>query len=112
MQEEDYFRPSTRRVLLRGLTSAKRSSTKFAHSRGPTPVSVPGCARLPSGLILTSSGFLIILDGRAPHHGGWWLIEPGEWAIRVELFSLGVDAWAPIMGHTEQRGDSDLKRGT
>jgi hypothetical protein len=56
---------------------------------------------------------LIILDGRAPHHGGWWLIGPGEWAIRVELFSLlGVDAWASLMGHTEERADSDLKRGT
>src|SRR5215203_4070030 len=68
-------------TLVRGIgilgSSAKRSSTKFAHSRGPTPVSVPDCDRLPSGLILTSSGFLMILDGRAPHHGGWWLIEPG-----------------------------------
>ena len=41
-----------------------------------------------------------------------WLIGPGEWAIRVELFSLGVDAWASLMGHTEERGDSDVKRGT
>jgi hypothetical protein len=68
--------------------------------------------RLPSCIIVTSSGFLKILDGRAPHHGGWWLIGLGGSAIRLELFSLGVDAWAPLMGHTEERADSDLKRGT
>jgi hypothetical protein len=53
----------------------------------------------------------MILDGRAPQHGGWGLIGPGEWAIRVQLFSLGVDAWASLMGHTEEHGDSDVKRG-
>jgi len=77
------------------VNSANFALTEFSdvrHSPGPTPVSVPGCARLPSDFILTSYGFLTILDGRAPQHGGWWLIGPGEWAIRVELFSLGVDA--------------------
>src|SRR5215217_867392 len=93
-------------------TSQARSSKKFAHSRGPTPVSVPDCVRLPSGIILTSSGFLMILDGRAPQQGGWWLIGPGEWAIRVHLFSQGVDAWASLMGHTQERGDCDVRRGT
>src|SRR5215207_7748907 len=53
----------------------------------------------------------MILDGRVPQHGGWWLIGSGEWAIRLELFSLGVDAWASLMGHTQERGDSDVRRG-
>src|SRR5215208_6567216 len=50
--------------------------------------------------------------GRAPQHGGWWLIGAGQWAIRVQLFSLGVDAWASLMGHTQERADSDVRRGT
>src|SRR5215207_9311044 len=50
--------------------------------------------------------------GRAPRHGGCWRIGPGQWAIRVDLLSLWVDARAPLMGHTEERGDSDVRRGT
>src|SRR5829696_5893838 len=30
----------------------------------------------------------------------------------MHLFSLWVDAWASLMRHTEQRGDSDVRRGT
>src|SRR5688572_32272636 len=64
------------------------------HSPGPTPLSLPGCDRLSLSIIVASSRFLIIPDGRAPQHGSWWLIKPGQWAIRVELFSLWVDARA------------------
>src|SRR5215212_10019590 len=53
----------------------------------------------------------IIPDGRAPQHGSWWLIKPGQWAIRVNLFSLWVNAGASLMGHTEERVDSDVRRG-
>src|SRR5215203_2011641 len=50
--------------------------------------------------------------GRAPRHGGCWRIGPGQWAIGVDLLSLWVDARASLMGHTEERGDSDVRRGT
>src|SRR5215216_6358444 len=51
--------------------------------------------------------------GRAPQHGGCWRIGPGQWAIGVDLLSLWVDARASLMGHTQQRGDSDVRgRGT
>src|SRR5215217_1712676 len=53
----------------------------------------------------------MIPDGRAPQHGSWWLIKPGQWAIRVKLFSLWVNARASLMGHTEERVDSDVRRG-
>jgi hypothetical protein len=30
----------------------------------------------------------------------------------VQLFNLWVNAWAPLMRHTEDRGDCDVRRGT
>src|SRR5215207_1082862 len=50
--------------------------------------------------------------GRAPRHGGCWRIGPGQWAIRVKLFSLGVDARASLMRHTQERANSAVRRGT
>ena len=72
---------------------SKRGADMGVASRyGPTPMRVPGCDWLPSRILVTSSGFLIMPIGRAPRYGGGWRIGPGQWDIRVELFSLGVDA--------------------
>src|ERR687889_2501006 len=54
----------------------------------------------------------MILDGRAPQHGGWWLIGPGNRLSAWNCSAYWVDAWASLMGHTEERAHSNVRRGS
>src|SRR5215211_3496780 len=77
----------------RGLKeSADGSIARRTQSRGARP------RRGAATSALTNSAFSWKFDlpRSAPQHGGWWLIGPGEWAIRVQLFSLWVDVQASL----------------